>query len=48
MRVLVCGGRITFYRKGTERKGSGTLAYAWFVWDKHHHGPTEVDWLPLK
>jgi hypothetical protein len=33
-RVWVFSERITFYPAGAERKGSGTTAYAWFVWDK--------------
>ncbi len=45
-RVWVFSERITFYPSGAERKGSGTTAYAWFVWDKEHLGPTELNWLP--
>lgn len=45
-RVWVFSERITFYQRGAERKGSGTTAYAWFVWDKDHVGPTELKWLP--
>lgn len=46
-RVWVFSERITFYPKGAVKKGSGTTAYAWFVWDQEHHGPTELKWLPL-
>lgn len=45
-RVWVFSERITFYPRGVERKGSGTTAYAWFVWDRDHGGPTELKWLP--
>lgn len=45
-RVWVFSERITFYPKGAIRKGSGTTAYAWFVWDRDHQGPTELFWLP--
>ncbi|WP_217434019.1 hypothetical protein [Leisingera sp. ANG59] len=45
-RVWVFSERITFYPKGVKRKGSGTTAYAWFVWDKDHCGGTELSWLP--
>ncbi len=45
-RVWVFSERITFYPKNVERKGSGTTAYAWFVWDKDHMGSTELKWLP--
>ena len=46
-RIWVFSERITFYRKGAKRKGSGTLAYAWFIWEKNYRGPTEIEWLPL-
>lgn len=45
-RVWVFSERITFYPKGAVVKGSGTTAYAWFVWDRDHLGPTELKWLP--
>ncbi len=44
-RVWVFSERITFYMKGAERAGSGTTAYAWFVWDKSSTGPTGLHWL---
>jgi hypothetical protein len=44
-RVWVFSERITFYPKGAERKGSGTTAYAWFVWDKQAPTGTELKWL---
>jgi hypothetical protein len=44
-RVWVFSERITFYMKGAEVAGSGTTAYAWFVWDKDHSGPTELAWF---
>ncbi len=44
-RVWVFSERITFYPKGAQVAGSGTTAYAWFVWDKDHCGPTELAWL---
>lgn len=43
-RVWVFSERITFYPAGAERKGSGTTAYAWFVWDKDATG-TELKWF---
>lgn len=45
-KVWVFSERITFYPKNVEKKGSGTTAYAWFVWDRDHFGPTELCWLP--
>lgn len=44
-RVWVFSERITFYPKGAVIAGSGTTAYAWFVWDKDHSGATELAWL---
>jgi hypothetical protein len=46
-RVWVFSERITFYPAGAVQKGSGTTAYAWFVWDKESPGTTELKWLPL-
>lgn len=45
-RVWVFSERITFYPAHAERKGSGTTAYAWFVWDKKETSGTELRWLP--
>ncbi|MBI1245153.1 MAG: hypothetical protein GC202_09115 [Alphaproteobacteria bacterium] len=44
-RVWVFSERITFYPSGVEPKGTGTTAYAWFVWDKSSHGGTELCWF---
>jgi hypothetical protein len=44
-RVWVFSERITFYPIGVEPKGSGTTAYAWFVWDKAAPGRTELKWF---
>lgn len=46
-RVWVFSERITFYPAGMARGGSGTTAYAWFVWDKQAEpGRSELRWLP--
>ena len=45
-RTWVFSERITFYPSGALKKGSGTTAYAWFVWDKCHEGPAELKWIP--
>lgn len=44
-RVWVFSERITFYPDGAEIKGSGTTAYAWFVWDKDAPSGTELKWF---
>lgn len=43
-RVWVFSERITFYQKGATIKGTGTTAYAWFVWDEDSSG-TELKWF---
>lgn len=45
-RVWVFSERITFYPAGAVKKGSGTTAYAWFVWDKSADSGTDLRWLP--
>lgn len=45
-RVWVFSERITFYPKGSEVRGSGTTAYAWFVWDKEEHEKSSLKWIP--
>ncbi len=44
-RVWVFSERITFYPAGVSQQGSGTTAYAWFVWDRAAPSRTELKWL---
>ncbi|MBZ9748204.1 hypothetical protein LB516_23495 [Mesorhizobium sp. CO1-1-7] len=44
-RVWVFSERITFYPAGAVQAGSGTTAYAWFVWDKSSPAKTELKWF---
>lgn len=44
-RIWVFSERITFYPAGMIPKGTGTTAYAWFVWDKSSSGGTDLQWL---
>lgn len=44
-RVWVFSERITFYPAGAVQKGTGTTAYAWFVWDKDAASGTELKWF---
>ena len=44
-RVWVFSERITFYPTGAKVKGTGTTAYAWFVWDKDAPGRNELKWF---
>lgn len=44
-RVWVFSERITCYPAGAKQQGSGTTAYAWFVWEQREIGPTEIGWI---
>jgi hypothetical protein len=44
-RVWVFSERITFYPAGAIKKGTGTTAYAWFVWDKEAAPQTQMKWF---
>ena len=44
-RVWIFSERITFYPAGAVQKGTGTTAYAWFVWDKDAPTGTELKWF---
>jgi hypothetical protein len=44
-RIWVFSERITFYPSGAVQKGTGTTAYAWFVWDKDAPSGTEMKWF---
>jgi hypothetical protein len=44
-RIWIFSERITFYPAGAVRKGTGTTAYAWFVWDKDAAIGTELKWF---
>jgi hypothetical protein len=45
-RIWVFSERITFYPSGVATGGSGTTAYAWFVWDKTAPSGTALGWIP--
>lgn len=45
-KVYVFCKRITMYPEGEEKpKNSGTIAYAWFVWERGYKGSPQIDWL---
>jgi hypothetical protein len=45
-RVWVFSRRVQMYPHGAEKpKNSGTIAYAWFVWDKKHVGDPQIKWI---
>lgn len=45
-RVLVFRNRMSCPPggRGIPAKG-GSMAYCWVIWDKHHRGPTQLDWV---
>lgn len=45
-RVWVFQNRLSMYRSGITLDNGGTLAFAWYVWDRSHVGPTCLGWLP--
>jgi hypothetical protein len=45
-RVHVFSKRVTFHPEGIEdRKRSGTMAFAWFIWDQSHKGEATLSWI---
>lgn len=44
-RVWVFCERVTFYAHGAVRRGSGTTAYAWYVWDRAAPSGTRLMWI---
>ena len=44
-RIWVFSERVTFYPAGEVCKNDGTVAFAWFVWDKASEGKTEIRWI---
>jgi hypothetical protein len=44
-RVHVFSSRVTLRKNGVEKGASGTMCFAWFVWDKKHQGPPTINWL---
>lgn len=43
--VYVFSKRILLTRNGEEPRGSGMIAFAWFVWEKNWHGHPSIDWI---
>lgn len=45
-KVYVFCKRVTMYPYGNEKpKNSGTIAYAWYVWEKGYEGEPTIKWL---
>jgi hypothetical protein len=44
-RVWVFSKRLTIWRGDEEKNGSGTTAYAWFVWERGKYNETTIGWI---
>jgi len=44
-KIYVFSRRLTIWRGDQEVAGSGTTAYAWFIWEADHHDDPAVRWL---
>jgi hypothetical protein len=44
-RVWVFSARLAIQRGGGDSTGRGTMAFAWFVWDRDHRGAPTLGWL---
>jgi hypothetical protein len=44
-KIYVFSRRLTIWRGDQEVSGSGTTAYAWFVWQADHHDDPAVRWI---
>jgi len=43
--VYVFSRRLTLYRAGIARSGSGAVAYAWYVWQHGYRGEPRLRWM---
>lgn len=43
--VHVFQNRIQLGRNGQKYENGSMMAFAWFVWDKHHDGKPQIDWI---
>ena len=37
--------KVTLYKNGVKMKNSGTISYAWYVWDKNYVGKPTIEWI---
>jgi hypothetical protein len=44
-RVWVFSKRLTIWRGDQEVNGSGTTAYAWFIWERGKYEETKIGWI---
>lgn len=44
-RVLVFRNRVQTLRSNTPERGTGMMAFAWFVWERGYTGKPQIDWL---
>jgi hypothetical protein len=43
-KVIVISRRIPFFAKGEWHKTGSTFAHAWYIWNREHKGPTQLEW----
>lgn len=44
-RIHVFSKRLTIWRGGEKPAGTGTTAYAWFVWNSNYNGVPQLGWI---
>ena len=45
-KVWVFSKRVTLYKDGERNgMGTGTMCFAWFIWDKEHAGEPTIGWI---
>jgi len=44
-KVYVFSKRVNLFENGQSKKVSGTVAFAWFVWNKDHIGKPLIEWI---
>lgn len=43
--VFVFSKRVLLTRNGEKPRGSGMIAFAWYVWERDFHGYPMIDWI---
>jgi len=44
-KIWVFRGRLTMTRRGEPKRGTGMIAFAWFVWDVSYKGHPQLGWI---
>jgi len=43
--VHIFCNRVSLYRNGSDRKGHGRFAFAWYAWEHGYEGRPQIDWI---